>query len=65
MQEHECPECGQPMMLVNLFRCRTHGPLLGSFYCQSCDFADTAPLALGQAAIAVDGAETAAPRQRA
>jgi len=54
MREHKCPECGQLMMLVNLLRASTTGLLFGSFYCQSCDYADTAPLALGQAAIVVD-----------
>ena len=62
MREHKCPECGQLMMLVNLLRPSKHGALLGSFYCQSCDYADTAPLALEQAAIVVDEAETIAPR---
>ena len=62
MREHKCPECGQLMMLVNLLRPSAHGPLLGSFYCQSCDYEDTAPLALEQAAIVVDNTVIAALR---
>ena len=43
MNEHKCPECSKPMILVRVIRVLDDSPPLGAFYCRPCEFADTVP----------------------